>query len=466
MNPKIGRNDPCSCCSGKKYKKCCLQKDEEKMRTSGQTTKLAASRKDHYDNGYFDDLHEPEPASDSDEETDQDVVAENYNPSENHEYKHFDKTFPKIGKEGKKFIDDWYAEYKHVKRKAEGNPLIIMDHIRQSLDQRPDLAINFDLADILFNLEDDCLKNNKYDEFVNFLYWYRYNHRPSYDFAAPYLDHMLIAHNLVRGKKEDIPELFSFYKSYPDENPDCLLQVVDLLLAADEEALIFKLLDSIYIDIFYSPNVIGSDDFVSPILVYTYGKHLQKNKNDVDIEALLYDVSDLANKVSGMGINTHREFWRDFLDNMYDKQPMSAFPANRKEIKDYYWNVSLRFTLFLREVKNLSWIGATHLSEVVGGFLMMPLSDKKRPKMPFKFTADLIEKHIMKSHRDMFGIKAINSVSFLRALYFFAEYLASENMFSPQERKHAEDTDFQKTCLLFLDGASFQTSFLFSQASW
>jgi len=193
---------------------------------------------------------------------------------------------------------------------------------------------------------------------------------------------------------------------------------------------------------------------------------LQKNKNDVDIEALLYDVSDLANKVSGMGINTHREFWRDFLDNMYDKQPMSAFPANRKEIKDYYWNVSLRFTLFLREVKNLSWIGATHLSEVVGGFLMMPLSDKKRPKMPFKFTADLIEKHIMKSHRDMFGIKAINSVSFLRALYFFAEYLASENMFSPQERKHAEDTDFQKTCLLFLDGASFQTSFLFSQASW
>lgn len=27
--PKIGRNDPCPCGSGKKYKKCCMRKDQE-----------------------------------------------------------------------------------------------------------------------------------------------------------------------------------------------------------------------------------------------------------------------------------------------------------------------------------------------------------------------------------------------------------------------------------------------------
>ncbi|MBU3912866.1 MAG: SEC-C domain-containing protein [Nanoarchaeota archaeon] len=27
---KIGRNEPCPCGSGKKYKKCCLEKEEEK----------------------------------------------------------------------------------------------------------------------------------------------------------------------------------------------------------------------------------------------------------------------------------------------------------------------------------------------------------------------------------------------------------------------------------------------------
>lgn len=29
MNKKIGRNDPCSCGSGKKYKNCCMKKEQE-----------------------------------------------------------------------------------------------------------------------------------------------------------------------------------------------------------------------------------------------------------------------------------------------------------------------------------------------------------------------------------------------------------------------------------------------------
>ncbi|MGD9570199.1 MAG: YecA family protein [Sedimentibacter sp.] len=30
LAPKLGRNDPCYCGSGKKYKNCCMKKDEEK----------------------------------------------------------------------------------------------------------------------------------------------------------------------------------------------------------------------------------------------------------------------------------------------------------------------------------------------------------------------------------------------------------------------------------------------------
>ena len=33
---KIGRNDPCPCGSGKKYKKCCLSKDEAAARQTAQ----------------------------------------------------------------------------------------------------------------------------------------------------------------------------------------------------------------------------------------------------------------------------------------------------------------------------------------------------------------------------------------------------------------------------------------------
>jgi hypothetical protein len=34
VEPILGRNDPCHCGSGKKYKQCCLGKDEEKARAA------------------------------------------------------------------------------------------------------------------------------------------------------------------------------------------------------------------------------------------------------------------------------------------------------------------------------------------------------------------------------------------------------------------------------------------------
>jgi hypothetical protein len=34
LEPILGRNDPCHCGSGRKYKQCCLGKDEEKARTA------------------------------------------------------------------------------------------------------------------------------------------------------------------------------------------------------------------------------------------------------------------------------------------------------------------------------------------------------------------------------------------------------------------------------------------------
>lgn len=40
---KIGRNDPCHCGSGKKYKQCHLAKDEAKGREARQSAEAAAS---------------------------------------------------------------------------------------------------------------------------------------------------------------------------------------------------------------------------------------------------------------------------------------------------------------------------------------------------------------------------------------------------------------------------------------
>lgn len=36
MGEKVGRNDPCPCGSGKKYKSCCLQKQQQKSSSLGK----------------------------------------------------------------------------------------------------------------------------------------------------------------------------------------------------------------------------------------------------------------------------------------------------------------------------------------------------------------------------------------------------------------------------------------------
>jgi len=36
VGTRVGRNDPCTCGSGKKYKKCCLLKEEDSIQNTGK----------------------------------------------------------------------------------------------------------------------------------------------------------------------------------------------------------------------------------------------------------------------------------------------------------------------------------------------------------------------------------------------------------------------------------------------
>ncbi len=43
IHPNLGRNDPCHCGSGRKYKHCCLDKDEAATRAAGAEAAETAS---------------------------------------------------------------------------------------------------------------------------------------------------------------------------------------------------------------------------------------------------------------------------------------------------------------------------------------------------------------------------------------------------------------------------------------
>ena len=437
MGHNIGRNDPCPCGSGKKYKKCCLPQDEKKLQSTIEE-KSARSRKNVYNSDDYEELNIVSPSSYDQE------VSEGEHPSsieiaDRYVCRQFESEIPNIGGDQQKIIEGWGSQYKKITRKDENCPSLIKDHIVRFLNQHPDLATHLVPDDIILSLETDYLRNGKYDEFITFLKWYKDNFRPAYNHAAPFFDHYLITYYLVQGKKEEIPELFTFFKTYPDTSADCLFWVIDLLKAADEENLLMDLLRDIYLQVYYSPKLMGSYESVDPILAWTCSQHLKKDYKDMDLDALVADVKSLSDKVPDMGIYTSKEYWKNFLDEMYVKIPSADFPSDRESIKYYYRNIVLRFRLFLHDIKMKSWIGADHLSRSVAEFLVAPLAKNKRPKVPFKFTADLIERHILDDYQDIMGIKAINAISFPQALYFFAEYLQWENLYSVEDRKSLEE---------------------------
>jgi len=51
--PSVGRNEPCICGSGKKYKKCCLQLHNQRKRWEQVEDKLRGSFKEFYNSDRF-----------------------------------------------------------------------------------------------------------------------------------------------------------------------------------------------------------------------------------------------------------------------------------------------------------------------------------------------------------------------------------------------------------------------------
>jgi tetratricopeptide (TPR) repeat protein len=53
MATKIGRNDPCHCGSGKKYKRCCLEEDQEGERFVREATAAALAAEQAEENEFY-----------------------------------------------------------------------------------------------------------------------------------------------------------------------------------------------------------------------------------------------------------------------------------------------------------------------------------------------------------------------------------------------------------------------------
>lgn len=144
---KIGRNAPCPCGNGKKYKKCCLRKDKEAQRQKSFSEYQINEEA-------FDDLEEDEDevgwretedSWPSDEE--REAPGTDYLGAEEVSYPQIDKSIPAISESERAKVDEWWEGFSPIYRDRDADEMIrriegyFFDIPRK---KRPKKAFNFE----------------------------------------------------------------------------------------------------------------------------------------------------------------------------------------------------------------------------------------------------------------------------------------------------------------------------------
>lgn len=447
---RLGRNEPCHCGSGKKYKKCCLEKDEERNQMD-----INSNNEDYID--YEDDLEENfEEGEEIAEAEFEDITDREEYDNTKHKIKELRKKYTckkfeeepsDISPEEQKIIDAWWYKFDDAYIK-NFDAFKCIALIKDFANNYPNLVPNLYLhEEAIFEIEGSSLKSGNYDGFIDFLKWYRDNAFNAYILSGTYHDLFLITYQLVNGDVGDITKYFSIYKEYPGHDPDNLIQFVDLFKATNNQELLIELLKDIHPYVYYSPGIIGGEDFVQPILMDTFCKYLKKDYTDQDIDSIVNNMKDFSNRFPDMFVQTNREYWVDLLEDMYKRVPEERHLNNKKEIEEYFIHIRNHFEVFLHETRGKQWITAEYYSVLILEYLFKPLEENKIAKKPFQLKKGRVDNYLATRFRDIIGFREIASLAFIQALFYFNEYLGETGLISSECRDSSESVcnDLYKT---------------------
>ena len=234
---KIGRNAPCLCGSGKKYKKCCLRKDEEEQRQ--KTISEYQVNEETFDDLEEDEYEvgwgEAEDAWSSDDESEgtgsDDFEFEGVYPQ-------IDKSFPEISEAEQAIVDEWWEEFRPFYMARDADELI--RRIVGFMEEHSTLFIHLYLdEECLFELGAELARRGEYRRHAELLQRIRKEHPEVYIRSHGYYDRDIITELILNGQREEISQYFNFFKEYPDSHPDELSEIIDLLLSANCQDALF-----------------------------------------------------------------------------------------------------------------------------------------------------------------------------------------------------------------------------------
>lgn len=431
---KTGRNAPCPCGSGKKYKKCCLAKEEEARRSSledQEKKQLRANRQIEEDAELFEDeFHDDElDEVDEDEEEEEDETFEDVKV-ESRPRKRVPKETPPISDAEEGIVEEWWNKYKKMRGIEE-----IRKHLNDFLRDHPELVSNLELhMEVLFELGAEYVREGRHAEYIDLLLIMRSRFADSYIKGFGYYDRDIISHKIAIGRKDEVANFLSYFKEYPEEDPDNLFKTIEVMMANNCLELVTDLIQDVYYDVCTSEGIFGGDELID-ILVMTYMAPFLKP------DFTHTDLAELASRLRTIRFPLKDEFYQpDFLRQHFelilnDRKGWNIDDCKtRRTVVNRYYEVSLNFMGFLHERKGKDWLAAEFHRRLLLRYLVYVIPERKRPREAFVFTKNKIETTILKICRSFIFVDSTAAIVSLNSLYWFAEYLEGTESITEERR--------------------------------
>ena len=433
---KIGRNSPCPCGSGEKYKKCCLPKHEEQRCQQLSRSNLPIEER-------FEDL--PDQNIEQDEDFGDVSVKE---PAElarepvTHEKP--DLTLPNLSNEKQQIVNRWWEEFRPYYKERHIDEMI--SRITLFMEEHPDLFAHLYLhEECLFELGAELGRREEWSRYAKLLMRIRKEHPEMYVHSFGYYDRDVIAELALTGRRREIPDYFPFFKRYPTSHPDELSKIINLLAAAGFDEELFELTHAVAVPVWESPDVIGGGFVMRWLTFEYYVPYLTKKEySDTAISQLIEDLQPLE-------ILRYSRFNPEIAKHELEcsaNGPRSwdiRGCTTERDVRLFYHYVGWGLCGFLHDRKRLSWVTSRFLADLIEEFFT-DIPPGKRPKKAFDFNETHVEKYMVKRYQSFFWVDGVQSMSLLLSFWYFTDYILEHRMI---EDSAAEQN--KQTCMHLLE---------------
>lgn len=432
---KIGRNDPCHCGSGKKYKKCCLSKDEERILEKMKETAVVDDGEPWEDNeeepGWFtlddkEEAVEEEEAEFEEVENDEvydDTDVENDTPHDKETDKDIfseKSPYPAISKEEEEIVDEWWDEYETI----EHDPDKVSRHLQQFMDKySPEMVENIGMEyEVLFELGADYYRAGRHEEYIQLLKEMRLKYPGVYKRSAGFYDEDIIAWLIANKQDGEIYNYLDYFEKYPVDYVDEMFRVIKLMQANDNIQPLLTLVKNVHRTVTTSPKIINGQEIIFPLMTNIMSGYLRPGFTEEDLLQMLKELSAEFGDNKFEDIN----FWKKRFDQIF--RPFTKWDENitpkKMKMEEKYLAISFNYMRYLHEHKNISWECAHYYSQLLQSYLFKYLDlSKNKPKSIFNFKMSMMDKIVGQLSSGFIISNFVKAVAILNSAWYFLEYL-------------------------------------------